>query len=133
MPSRQEPTVCATFADYYGIPYPGDKLDMIAVPDFAWGAMENLGAITFRDSDLLVDPVRATQAEVERVAGVVNHELAHMWFGDLVTMRWWDGVWLNEAFATFMEVKADDHFPSRVEILALLRRPIATPPWKSMP
>ena len=98
------------FADYYGIPYPGDKLDMIAVPDFAWGAMENLGAITFRDSDLLVDPVRATQAEVERVAGVVNHELAHMWFGDLVTMRWWDGVWLNEAFATFMEVKADDHF-----------------------
>jgi puromycin-sensitive aminopeptidase len=97
-------------ADYYDIPYPGDKLDMIAIPDFAWGAMENLGAITFRDSDLLVDPERATQAEIERVAGVVNHELAHMWFGDLVTMRWWDGVWLNEAFATFMEVKAQDHF-----------------------
>lgn len=98
------------YADYYGIPYPGDKLDMIAVPDFAWGAMENLGAITYRDSDLLVDPDRATQAEIERVAGVVHHELAHMWFGDLVTMKWWDGVWLNEAFATFMEVKADDHF-----------------------
>ena len=98
------------FSDYYGIPYPGDKLDMIAIPDFAWGAMENLGAITYRDSDLLVDPERATHAEIERVAGVVNHELAHMWFGDLVTMRWWDGVWLNEAFATFMEVKASDHF-----------------------
>jgi puromycin-sensitive aminopeptidase len=83
---------------------------MIAIPDFAWGAMENLGAITYRDSDLLVDPERATQAEIERVAGVVNHELAHMWFGDLVTMKWWDGVWLNEAFATFMEVKASDHF-----------------------
>ena len=97
-------------ADYYGIPYPGDKLDMIAVPDFAWGAMENLGAIIYRESDLLVDPGSATQAEIERVAGVVNHELAHMWFGDLVTMRWWDGVWLNEAFATFMEVKCTDHF-----------------------
>jgi puromycin-sensitive aminopeptidase len=98
------------FADYYGIAYPGDKLDMIAIPDFAWGAMENLGAITYRESDLLVDPSRATNAEVERVAAVVSHELAHMWFGDLVTMRWWDGVWLNEAFATFMEVKCTDHF-----------------------
>ena len=98
------------FADYYGIPYPGDKLDMIAVPDFAWGAMENLGAITYRDSDLLVNTGRATQAEIERVAGVVHHEIAHMWFGDLVTMKWWDGIWLNEAFATLMEVKANDHF-----------------------
>ena len=96
-------------ADNYGIAYPGDKLDMIAIPDFAWGAMENLGAITYRESDLLVDPGRATNAEIERVAAVVSHELAHMWFGDLVTMRWWDGVWLNEAFATFMEVKCTDH------------------------
>jgi len=96
-------------AGYYGIAYPGDKLDMIAIPDFAWGAMENLGAITYRESDLLVDPGRATNAEIERVAAVVSHELAHMWFGDLVTMRWWDGVWLNEAFATFMEVKCVDH------------------------
>jgi puromycin-sensitive aminopeptidase len=99
--------------DYFGLPYPFGKLDQIGVPDFEAGAMENAGAVTFREVALLADPSTAPLAVQKRVAEVITHELAHQWFGNLVTMAWWDDLWLNEAFATWMAYKiVDDWRPS---------------------
>jgi len=84
--------------EYFAIPYPYGKLDLVAVPDFEAGAMENAGAVFFRETLLLLDPATASLGERKRAAEVIAHELAHMWYGDLVTMAWWDDLWLNEAF-----------------------------------
>jgi len=94
--------------DYFDRAYPFTKLDQVGIPDFEAGAMENAGCITFREVALLADRAKAPLSVQKRISEVVTHELAHQWFGNLVTMKWWDDLWLNEAFATWMAYKIVD-------------------------
>lgn len=109
---------CATkilsfYESYFGIRYPLPVLDLIAIPDFAAGAMENWGAVTYRETSLLIDPDNSSLHTKQWVALVIAHELAHQWFGNLVTMEWWTHLWLNEGFASYIEYLAVDHiFPT---------------------
>ncbi|UFP96786.1 M1 family metallopeptidase [Gloeobacter morelensis MG652769] len=104
------------YNDYFGVGYALPKLDQIAIPGGFSGAMENWGGITYNEAILLYDPARSSQSTKEAIFNVVAHEVAHQWFGNLVTMAWWDNLWLNEGFASWMDTKATDHFNPEWEV-----------------
>jgi aminopeptidase N len=125
----------AKLGEYFDVRYPYAKLDLVAVPDFAAGAMENPGLVTFRDQLLLLDPKHATTSVKRAQAEVIAHEFAHQWFGDLVTAQWWDDIWLNEGFATWAEAKMVDawrpSFGATIEQIAGVQRVMDTDALKS--
>src|SRR4029077_5256700 len=113
---------------YFGVPYPLPKLDQIALPGGFGGAMENLGGITYYESALLFDPKNSSAETKQNIYEVIAHEVAHMWFGDLVTMAWWDNLWLNEGFASWMGTKCTTHFNPQWEVW--LRRSVPRDPTR---
>ena len=104
------------YKDYFKIAYPLPKMDLIAIPDFAFSAMENWGLVTYRETCLLVDAKNTSSERKQWIALVVTHELAHMWFGNLVTMEWWTHLWLKEGFASFIEFLCVDHLFNEYDI-----------------
>uniref|UniRef100_A0A147BG10 glutamyl aminopeptidase n=1 Tax=Ixodes ricinus TaxID=34613 RepID=A0A147BG10_IXORI len=111
--------VLTYFEEYFAIKYPLPKLDLIAIPDFSSGAMENWGLITFREARLLYGADTSSSLDVQNVCRVIAHEIAHMWFGNLVTMQWWDDLWLNEGFASYIQYKGMNHAEPEWESMAL--------------
>jgi aminopeptidase N len=116
------------YNDYFGVPYPLPKLDQIALPGGFGGAMENWGGITYYESALLFDPKNSSAETKQNIYEVIGHEMAHMWFGDLVTMAWWDNLWLNEGFASWMGTKCTAHFNPQWEVW--LRRNLPRDPTR---
>jgi aminopeptidase N len=116
------------YNDYFGVPYPLPKLDQVALPGGFGGAMENWGGITYYESALLFDPKNSSAETKQLIYEVLAHEMAHMWFGDLVTMAWWDNLWLNEGFASWMGTKCTAHFNPQWEVW--LRRELPRDPTR---
>lgn len=115
--SQVGPKVLSYFEEYYDVPYPLPKQDMVAIPDFNAGAMENWGIITYRETALLYSETASSSISKSRVAEVIAHELAHQWFGNLVTMKWWTDLWLNEGFATYMATLGVNHVEPEWNVL----------------
>ena len=125
--AQQMPRILAALEAYFGRPYPYTKLDSVAVPEFSFGAMENVGLITYREELLLLDADHASLEQKRSSLTIMAHEIAHQWYGNLVTMRWWDDLWLNEAFATWMGEKIIAELYPELDLQLNLRQNDAMP------